>query len=385
MIDLLVEHDPAREDDLVRALVAHEEAVLASAWRGSLGVVKEAEAAVRADPAAAFRFDAAGEATLAVGDRRWRAGRFEPTSIAELRRRAAGQAGAGQARARLWLIDGGSPATDIGSLQAHASDGTLFQVASQFNCLEATGPWVSPVERYLNDSTQGPRASISALPGVLLRHYAAPGPGGGRFVQTNDGPQIELLADVCEPGVATVHNGYLLVDHVADPARLSAALETRFEAIRVGVHERVEVVLGYDWTGAVARSPGPCIAQVFTSTLAAGGYGELTGPLVDVCRPLLRAAYLGTLLAAVGLGQRRVVLTLIGGGVFGNPLALIWEAIVGAFDKVAPLLTSDLDVVVNGRGLARQLDLRGALEDVGQRGGYLLTWPAKGGPRRTGA
>ena len=32
----------------------------------------------------------------------------------------------------------------------------------------------------------------------------------------------------------------------------------------------------------------------------------------------LRAAYLGTLLAAATLGQHLAVLTLIGGGVFGN-------------------------------------------------------------------
>ena len=35
-------------------------------------------------------------------------------------------------------------ATDIGSLQATAGPGMLFQVASQFNCLEAPGPFVTP-------------------------------------------------------------------------------------------------------------------------------------------------------------------------------------------------------------------------------------------------
>jgi hypothetical protein len=380
MIDLLLEH-AAREGELARALAAHDEVVRQSAGRGDVGIVREAEGAVSADPARAFSFDAAGAATLSFGGRSWRAGRFEPTSIGELRRRAAARSPGKSGRVRLCVIDGGSASTDIGSLQAFAGDGTLFQVASQFNCLESTGPWLSPVERYLRDSTQGPRASISALPGTLLRHYAAPAAGGERFVQTEDGRQVELLADVCAPGVAAVQNGYLLVDEIADPRAFRAVLETRFDAIRVGVHDGIEVVLGHDWAGAVGRSPGAGIAQVFTSTEAGGGYGDLSGPHLDVCRQLLRAAYLGTLLAAVTLDRPRVVLTLIGGGVFGNPPEIIWDSITWAADEVARLAGRDLDVVVNGRGLGRQLDLRRVGKDVRDRGGFLLAWPASGGPR----
>ena len=51
--------------------------------------------------------------------------------------------------------------TDIGALQASAPPGSLFQVASQFNCLESPGAYVTPVAAYLGDPTQGPRASIS--------------------------------------------------------------------------------------------------------------------------------------------------------------------------------------------------------------------------------
>ena len=69
----------------------------------------------------------------------------------------------------------------------------LFQVASQFNCLEAPGSFVVPVADYLHDPTQGPRASVSAFPATLVRHYAAPQPGGQRFVQASNGPQIMLV------------------------------------------------------------------------------------------------------------------------------------------------------------------------------------------------
>jgi hypothetical protein len=378
MIDLLLAHgaDASREDELLFAVAAHEAAVLASAGGGESGQVGRAEAVVRADPAGAFSFGAEGSATLTAAGRTWRAGRFETVSLGVLRARAAELAKGRSARLRLWVLDGANPATDIGSLQGHADGDTLFQVASQFNCLEASGPWVRPVDGYFNDPTQGPRASISAFAGTLLRHYCAPGERGGRFVQVSDGQQIELLGDVCSPDLATVRNGYLLAGDVANPKGLARALEARFDAIRVGVHDDIDAVLGYDWDGAVPSPPR--ISQDFTSTVAGGGYGDTAGGVLDVCRPLLRAAYLGTLLAAVGLGRGRVVLTLIGGGVFGNPLPLIWESIIWALAEVEPLLSSDLDVVVNGRNLGSHVDREILAAAARQRGGVLLDWPRMG-------
>jgi hypothetical protein len=254
---------------------------------------------------------------------------------------------------RLWALWGEGPLTDIGALQAWASQGTLFQVASQFNCLEAPEACVVPVRRYLSDPTQGPRAAVSAFPGTLLRHFAAPGPGGVRFVQTEE-RQLDLLADALPPEVGRVRCGYLEWGGLADPARAAAALEERFDQIRVGAHDEVEVVLGYAWDGAV--DPGRRLAQVCTSTLAGGGYSpglrDEEQPLATaLCRQLLRAANLGTLLAALALGKQRVVLTLIGGGVFGNPHALIWETICWAVDQVIALGAGPLEVVVNARRL----------------------------------
>jgi hypothetical protein len=352
-----------------------------SAGQGNTELVEVAERAVHADPTEAFSFDADGFATLRVGEHSWHAGRFETPSIAELRQRAI-DAGSTGGNLRLWVLDGAHPATDVGGMQATAMPGSLFQAASQFNCLESPGPYVTPVIHYFRDRTQGPRASISAFPGTLLRHYAAPRSDGERFVQT-DADHLDLLADVFGPHVARVQSGYLMARNVRDPGALVAALTNHFESIRVGVHEGVQVVLGYDFEGAVTDSETRRIAQVFTSTVAGGGYGGggLGGAEFEgACRLLLRAAYLGTLLAAATLGQRLAVLTLIGGGVFGNPVPLIWDAIRWAVSETEPLLSRDLDVIVNGRNLGDQLPRETILDEVRERGGALLAFSRHGLP-----
>ncbi len=378
MIDLLVTHgaNPTSEAHLLRGIEALTTAQLAAAGRGNPDQVEEGELAVQADPKGCFTFDEHGSAILEAAGNTWHAGHFETVSLGTLRQRATASATGG--RARLWVIHGSGPLTDIGSLQATACEGTLFQVASQFNCLESPGPYVTPVTTYFRDSTQGPRASISAFPGTLLRHYSAPGPNGERFVQT-DQRQLDLLADVFDPTVGRVVNGYLCSLGVANPKALVAALEERFDSIRVGVHNDVQVVLGYNWEGAVADSDRRRIAQVFTSTVAGGGYGGLGGGMFEpACRQLLRTAYLGTLLAAATLGRSRVVLTLIGGGVFSNPIPLIWESIQWALNEVEPLLSRDLDVLINGRNLGYYLDRNVILDAVRARGGVVLAFATSG-------
>ena len=91
---------------------------------------------------------------------------------------------------------------------------------------------------------------------------------------------------------------------------------------------------------------------------------------------LQRAAYLGTLLAAAALGKDRVVLTLIGGGVFGNPIATIWEAIKWATDQVSAVLHRDLFVVVNGRNLS--IDQEELYAAARSRGGALVCFHRQG-------
>src|SRR5260370_10912499 len=59
--------------------------------------------------------------------------------------------------------------------------GALFQVASQFNLLEMSGPEVTPedgVTIYQHDHTQGPACAIAAGAATIYRNYYTPVGGG---------------------------------------------------------------------------------------------------------------------------------------------------------------------------------------------------------------
>lgn len=332
------------------AALQAKRAGLASGEHGDGGLVESVERAVAAAPRDTITFAADGAATVSAGGRRYAGGTFSLLSLSELRRRAVAVAGSSSStgRVRLSVIGGADVLNDIGTLQGAAAEDTLFQVASQFNGLEAPNARVMSVSSYTGDPTQGPRAAYSAFPGTLVRHYAAPAEDGTKFVQSTRGQQIDLLAHALPRSIAQVRSGYLTAGDIVDPVGAATALDQKFDMIRVGVHDGIEVVFGHNWHGPIDGAPR--IAQVLTSTLAASTYSvglRIEGPFALICRQLLRAAYLGTLLAAVALGKRAVVLTLIGGGAFGNPRPMIWDAIEWACGEVGAIAGHDLHVVVN--------------------------------------
>jgi hypothetical protein len=367
MFDLLEGYDGSES---ARASVLSALKQRAEPWGeyGDRSQVGELEQRLQTSSEESFCSDSDGFARLG----QFQAGRFTTPKLGELKQRAQRSA-TSSARARLWVLDGTHPLTDIGSLQAWAPPDSLFQVASQFNCLESPGPYLMEVADYFLDPTQGPRASISAFPGTLLRQYRAPDKLGGYFVQGIEGRQINLLSHAARDGAATVQSGYLLSHQVHQPEVLANRLVDEFDEILVGLHEGVEVVLGGDWDGPVRGRP--LITQVFSSTLAAGPYSKL--PRGDeafdtILRQLQRAAYLGALLAAAATNKKYVALTLIGGGVFGNPLQLIWDSILWAVDQVQSCLAQDLLVLVNTRTLAQTIPTTQLRQAALERGGDLL-------------
>jgi hypothetical protein len=247
-------------------------------------------------------------------------------------------------------------AADVGALHAEPEfDRALFQVASQFNLLETTGPSVTPedgVARYAHDHTQGPACAIAAGAATVYRNYCVP--VDGRTGQTSD-RQLNTLAQVGSALAAelgrpltdlwTMRNGYALCtraglraidDLVAEGG--DALRDVLRSKLAVGLHRDVEV------TG-VRESHSQRVSQAFCSGLPVAYSRIPQSNWETFARLILEAAYEATMLAAVEQavagGSNTVLLTRLGGGAFGNADDWIDDAIMRS---VAIVKHAGLDV-----------------------------------------
>ena len=212
-------------------------------------------------------------------------------------------------------------------------EGALFQVASQFNLLEMTGPSVTPedgVTRYSGDHTQGPACAIAAGAATIYRNYFASGLWRDR---PDAGPSdrcawpawvrhcLRNSAGRC-PELWEMRNGYALctADGLDAISRLLKASgeELRHELrgqLAIGVHREVEVT-------DVREGQRRLVSQAFCSALPVAYGGGRQSTWEAFARLVLEATYEATLLAAVEQsragGSGTVLLTRVGGGVFGN-------------------------------------------------------------------
>jgi len=276
---------------------------------------------------------------------------------------------------------------DVRDLHADPSSaGAVFQVASQFNLLEMTGPGITPddgVDRYELDRTQGPACAIACGAATIHRNYLVPfGSGPDAPRGQTAGRQLDGFADLAAAlGLAVdMRNGYAFVaapeldrvggylDGLTGPQRDDLA-----GLLQVGVQSDAEVT----WKDA-----GHAVTQVFCSALPlayAGGDPRRWEPLA---RLVLDAAYEATLAAAVPVaartGNRTVYLTLLGAGAFGNPVGWVVEALRRA---VRLHRTSALDVRVISYG-APQPALRTLLDpEVSWADALFAVPPARWGLR----
>lgn len=286
-----------------------------------------------------------------ASDKSYAVGELDLMKLSDLRQRRQGRDQSG--RLKLELVSGN--VRDMHALPRNA--GALFQVASQFNLLEMMGPSMTPehgVTGYENDHTQGPACAIAAGAATVYRNYFVP--VGDQSGQTAN-RQLDGLKDVgaalsaltglpvrelweMRNGYAMAHAGGLKT--IGDVIRSLPPLEldTLRGQLRVGAQYGVEVT---DWP-IVA---GQRVSQAFCSALPLG-YSRL--PAADwepFARLILEAAYEATLHcaqenAARG-GSRRVYLTLLGAGAFGNPLTWVLDAMKRA---LRIFRDSGLDVAV---------------------------------------
>ena len=262
-------------------------------------------------------------------------GRFEMVCLQRLRREAQAGSTYGRGRLRLSTVTGDAR-------KLHAEPGfsdAVFQVASQFNALEMVSPEVGPqdgVTRYAFDRTQGPACAMAAGAATIYRNYLVPIDGeAGQCAHR----QLDGLADL---GLAlshaigvplsalwTMRNGYALCtrqgleDIGCFLGRAEAyALDNLRGLLQVGAHRGVAVT---DMT-----SPHT-VTQAFCSALPVAYGVRPASDWEPLARLVLEAAYEATLWEAVlnrlRGGSEVVLLTMLGGGAFGNDEAWILDAL----------------------------------------------------------
>lgn len=230
---------------------------------------------------------------------------------------------------------------DVGAMQADPNNiDAVFQVASNFSALEPTGITHYTeigITGYISDLTQGPFASISAAPGLFYRMYGIfydPAKEPREWRQTKK-HQIELLGGgLTYPHLKKVFpitNGYVNYRDYTEALEVPLTKKD-YEEIRIGYHRDIQVLYGFTTHNSQydVDDKNQMINQVFTAAIDFGNLNakfKNNPAVIERAKALLDAAYEGTLLAAATNKKKKVFLTLIGGGVFGNDISWIADAI----------------------------------------------------------
>lgn len=298
--------------------------------------------------------------------RRFHVGAFSASSVAELRA-ALVEGSLPSPRPTSNLPRHGGNSRDSGRLTFRHATGTaealhfdptnagsVFQAASQFNCLEMVNPRVRPddgITDYWLDRTQGPSCALACPAGTVYRNYFV----GRRGQGGPGGSQLDLLSDVGNvlgnvpvgegggrrPRYWKMKNGYALPSSRGSISDLHARMagvdsEKALGALRVGVHWDTEVAPAT----VPPNAPRHRVAQVYCSALPLGyDYTASNADWEPFAQLVLDGAYEATLAVAAVLSQRRggsrvqVFLTMLGGGVFRNDASWISNAIERALDR----------------------------------------------------
>lgn len=275
---------------------------------------------------------------------KFHAGFFETPSLEELR----AEVEAASLSGSLSLEEIISDITTLHVLPENC--GALFQAASQFNALEHTSERGLPehgITCYAHDRTQGPACATACAPGTVVRNYFAFGDKGqSREIQVENLADVEELLHNKEKKYFRVISGYTM----ANPSGLrdlSQLLAVRTELqedirkkLRVGIQWNTQVVSS-NFGSKLYEGKQQLVTQVYASAVSVSYSGCRDTDWELFATLILESAYESTLCAAVlnairnkSLpGSRKVFLTALGGGVFGNDMKWIQQAIQKACSK----------------------------------------------------
>ena len=216
----------------------------------------------------------------------------------------------------------------------------LFQVASQFNLLEMSGPHKTPedgVDIYSYDYTQGPACAIACGAGTIYRNYFAP--VNGKIGQTTDN-QINCLdlieADLNFSGKPwDMINGYAIL-RLNNLSYINQELNILDFKGRELLKQKLKVGIQWDAQVTIAEH-FQIVNQIYSSALPVA-YSRIDSLYWEkFARLILEATYEATLYTAINnyerTGCNKVFLTLVGGGAFGNDFNWIIESLLVALKK----------------------------------------------------
>jgi len=268
--------------------------------------------------------------TSIINGRSFACGRLETPSLGEFRKRIR------RTDKRGGRISVKEVVADVQALHADVTHaGSLFQVASQFNLLEMVHHSVTPehgVGIYENDPTQGPACAIAAGAGTIYRNYFAP--VNGKVGQSRN-DQIDCLADLgvklgnIDNELWQMRNGYALASS-SGLTQISNYLRSLNEderdelrqALRIGLHWNTQVTIG---------ESAHTVSQAYCSALPVAYSNHSADQWEEFARVVLEASYEATVCAAIlnarTTGNKKLFLTLLGGGAFGNVADWISDAI----------------------------------------------------------
>lgn len=356
-----------------------------------------------------FAYDTSNDVLTSISNNRtFQVGKFEILTnnqlVSRIRDHDQGNCGAdiSQKELRFENIVG-----DVRSLHKDPDNyGAVFQVASQFNCLEMVSPNVNPsdgITRYCFDATQGPACALSCPSGTVYRNYFINGIGQGS-------DQVDLLSEFssivendkfnyyymrngyCLPHPSTMGTNISSIKQLSERLNSDPILRKKsWESIGVGVHWNTEVSMeegslyesacvgrhrmkigNCDADSKMSTMPVQKVCQVYTSALPISYSRTKATDWEAFARVVLESAFDSTLAVAALLSKGRapaneagdtsskservkVFLTCIGGGAFGNPRSWISDAISKA---LVTYQHAPLDVYLVHYGRILEMDIQ---------------------------
>lgn len=286
--------------------------------------------------------------TSLVNDRVFEAGKFSTPELAHLRNMEPAR--------EACSIRVNEVVADVQSLHLDPENANaVFQVASQFNCLEMAAPNYVPedgVGIYQYDRTQGPVCCICAGGGTIHRNYFVEVNGATGQTSNNQINCLESLGKYFENTKNRfweMQNGYCFPSKpglLEIEKRIAPLSDSELNNIRgklmVGIQSDTEITLG---------DSNHLVTQVFCSALPIA-YSSIQAKLWNhFPRLILDATYEATFYVAMQnylkTGSPKLFLTLVGGGVFGNPTAWIVSAIARAL-RIFSSVELDVRIVSYG-------------------------------------